>query len=176
MSNEPVFTFRDAIPRDRSVYTASDHLLRRVRMDGRFITEELVRDLISTGNLVGNRPGKGGWVFEKNYDGVKMKLVCDIGVDLEPRIVTGVSMIVDRKRAIESDRWGKHTVQQVELRSALSNANKVEKSKMKKLECVKPIDVKGHRIITALNWDYVKCMRCGCTTRSKSELAGTPCQ
>ena len=172
---EQEFTFRDCIPRDRNVYTATDHLLRRVRMNGRFITEELVRDLISDGELKGNRPGKGGWVFIKTYDGVRLKLVCDIGAELEPRIVTGVSTIVDRKQAVESDRWGKHTVNQVELRTALSREYKVDKKTMRKLECVRPIDVKGHRVITALNWGHVKCLNCGVQTRSKSELAGTPC-
>jgi len=173
---EPGFTFHDHIPRDRACYVATDHLLGRVRMDGRFITEGVVRDLIANGELKGNRPGKGGWVFEDTYDGVALRLICDLGADLEPRAVTGISLIEDRQQAVDSDRWGKHKVQQVELRTALAEANNgVDKRTMEKLECVRPIDVRDHRVITALNWQNVKCLDCDLETRAKSRLAGTPC-
>ncbi|QLG30033.1 hypothetical protein HUG10_20725 (plasmid) [Halorarum halophilum] len=145
-------------------------------MNGRFITEELVRDLIATGDICGNRPGKGGWVFEKQYDGVQFKLICDIGADLEPRIVTGVSEIVDRDEALGSDRWNESTVHQVELRTALSrDAHEVAPERMLELESLTPIDVKGHRVITDDAWDYVECVDCGMRTRSKADLSSTAC-
>jgi hypothetical protein len=170
------FSFASVIPRDRSLYTATDHLLKRVRMQGRFITESLVRDLIETADIVGNRPGKGGWVFQKGYDGVRMKLICDIGTELEPRIVTGVSEIVDRERALESAKWSRETVHQVELRSTLSSdANHVPPELMVGLECAIPIDVKGHRVVTEEGWDHVKCVDCGAETASKAELSSSNC-
>jgi|GEM_PF-6593544 len=170
------FDFAEVVPRDRDVYTATDHLMKRVRMSGRFITEELVRDLIATGEIKGNRPGKGGWVFEKQYDGVLFKLICDIGADLEPRIVTGVSEIVDRGAALSSARWSESTVHQVELRSALSrDTHEVPKERMLGLECLDPIAVKGHRVITDSEWDFVRCTECGMETRSKAELSSTAC-
>lgn len=175
-SDELEFTFHDAIPRDRSLYLATDHLLQRVRTNGRFITEETVRELISDGNLSGNKPGEGGWHFWDLFSGVKMKLICDIGADLEPRMITGYSVVVDRQKAENSDRWGKHKLNQVELRTALSEGSiEISKSKLEKMECVKALDMEGHRIITALNWSTVQCLDCGLETRSKSELAGTSC-
>jgi len=170
------FDFAEVVPRDRDVYTATDHLMKRVRMSGRFITEELVRDLIATGEIKGNRPGKGGWVFEKQYDGVLFKLICDIGADLEPRIVTGVSEIVDRDAALDSDRWSESTVHQVELRTALSrDTHEVPQEKMLTLECLTPIAVKGHQVITDAEWGHVRCIDCGLETRSKAELSTTAC-
>lgn len=171
------FNFGTVIPRDRDVYIATDHLMGRVRMKGRFITEELVRRLIEEGELKGNRPGQGGWVFEDRYDGVSIRLICDIGADLEPRIVTGVSKIMDEQTAKDSDRWGEITVRQVKLRTLLSEANnRVDKQDLLDIECLHPIDVKGHSIMTEAGDDHVECVSCGLKTRAKSELAGTPCE
>jgi|APHM01.1.fsa_nt_gi hypothetical protein len=170
------FSFASVIPRNRTLYTATDHLLKRVRMQGRFITESLVRDLIETADIVGNRPGKGGWVFEKEYDGVRMRLICDIGTDLEPRIVTGVSDIVRRDVALRSTRWSKETVHQVELRSTLSgDSNHAPPELMIDIECAVPIDVKSHRIVTEKSWDHVTCIDCGIETASKAELSSSHC-
>lgn len=170
------FTFREAIPRERTEYTASDHLLKRMRTKGRFVTEQIVRELISDGTLTGNRPGKGGWIFVDEYDGIEMKLVCDIGADLEARIVTGFSNVIDKECAIQSDRWGIEKIRQVNFRKLLSQSgNRVSKKEMKEIRCTTPINIKRHRIIVESSWNYAKCIDCEMESRSKSELSGTPC-
>lgn len=175
-SPDDVFTFRDVIPRERQAYTATDHIMERIRMDGRFITEGLVRELIEGGTLQGNSPGRGGWLFVKSVEGVEVKLVCSIGPDLEARIVTGLSSVVDRNQAIKSERWGRHMVQQVELRKMMSTGeNEVPDGNLHDIESPVPVDMKGHRVMTAHGWDYVKCTVCDLQSRAKSELAGTPC-
>lgn len=174
---DEMFTFHEVIPRSRDQYTATDHIMERIRMDGRFITEGLVRELITNGELQGNAPGRGGWLFVKEMDGVEVKLVCSIGPDLEARIVTGLSSVVDRETAIASDRWGKHMVQQVELRKVMSTGeNIVPEGNLEGVKSTMPVDMKGHRVITEKEWDYVMCSRCGLESRSKSKLAGTPCE
>lgn len=169
------FNFADVIPRNRDDYASTDHLVRRVRMEGRFIAEKYIRELIESGQLTGNHPGQGGWVFEDTYNGVSMRLVCDMDEELEPRIITGVSKIVNEEQAI--DHWGDTKVEQVKLRTLLSErGDKAPVDELLPLDVTAPIDVKGHSVYTREGWEYVNCHHCDVETRSKSELAGTPCE
>lgn len=160
-------------PSDPRKYSITGHFRKRVRQEGRFITEQNARLTIRNGTT--KYYEDKGWRFIREVHGVSYVVIVD-DIDTSPVIVTGWTEITDEQKARKSIRWSITHIRIIKLRSALSENNgRSNPEKIKPLLLTKPIDIKGHRVVTNEGNESVRCERCNLKAESKCELSTSHC-
>jgi hypothetical protein len=157
------------------VYAQTDHFRRRLRQTGRYVSLPLVAHAIRDGQLRYN--SADGWRFSAVVDGVRLvTVVGDTSTD-SPVLVTGWTEVVDRERALGSDRWSTVDVETITLRSSLAaDSDRQCPGVIRPRVVARPFELGDHSVSTAPGEGYVECHDCGGRFRSKRALVEKSCR
>jgi len=161
-SGSPLGT--DWVPRDPSMYAASEHYTDRAESDERIVCDRLAAEAIKNGNVEPSTRGK--WLFAHKGKGFELRLVA--GLDdtnaghLVPSLVTGYCRVYDLAPVI--DRFGERKAKAELLRFVVSGGS--DWQRIQALDIRNPVSVKAHRVTTVAGSQSVICTDCSAEFRS----------
>lgn len=162
----------DAFPTDPTQFAPTKHFEKRAADDDRIITKKLAAEAIAGGEI--GSAGEGSWKYSHRREGLDIIVICAIGNELEPVIVTGFAEVWDATEAIIDGGFDRRRVKTEKLRNNLVGVRGFT-DELRTMSYSPAHTVNGHDIITRSGDEFVECVECGTRFYSKSELGVVRC-
>jgi len=169
---DPRMVNTDLFPRDPTAYGITNHFRDRVDNDERIATLENAARAIAHGDITTGRDG--AWKFLLDDGGLTLVIVCVLGDELSPAVMTGYANVEDPVAAITEHGHPRRAVK-VELFRNRINSHQNLGGPLKQMSFSPAHEVDGHRIITEAGSPTVKCVDCGTRFSKKYHLGSTDC-
>lgn len=173
LGSDPGSVGTDWIPTDPARYEPSDHFIERVEDPDRFINEGWANRAISNGDLEYAR--KGSWKFMLSVTGVRVKVVCGLGRELRPTLISGYAIVDNFEKARLYGDYDERKLRCAYLRNSLAPGNDGGGS-LGSFRLRPPTRVRGHDLVAQRGRDAAYCPECGREFEDLSQLKSNDCR
>ena len=163
----------EAFPTDPAKYTRTEHFENRAADDDRLVTDELVANAIKYGELQSG--GEGSWKFVKGETGLDIHVVCALGNELNPAVVTAYADVWNGAKAIINGQFDNRRVKVELFRNVINRPGRFD-DRLRTMSLTPAHRVKGHNLKTHSGDWFVECVDCGKQFHSKDEIVRSGCE
>lgn len=165
-------SFLDLIPTDAREFVWTLHFGKRVKVDSRPPTLDMVNTVLEDGEYHGRTEN----AFEKSkiIDGIKILVLFSFDDDLRPELVTAYPEVVDIREAQRSEKFDKCAITQAHANTILHTQDPFSDDWVP-LDLPEPLEKYGHTINTRSGLPYARCEDCGKQFTGKGQIKEQQC-